>query len=168
MTINLLPDIYNFSMQIIATVILFLVAKRYLWGPMTEYLAKRQASIDKDINDAAAKSLEADQLKSDYEDRIAKSKEEGRQIIDQARKRGEEMSDRIVGDAKQEAEELLQRAQKEIALEKAQSRDEMKQAIVDVAVMAAAKVVERDLTDADHATMIDQFIEEVGEAKWQN
>jgi len=53
-------------------------------------------------------------------------------------------------------------------LEKAQSRDEMKQAIVDVAVMAAAKVVERDLTDADHATMIDQFIDEVGEAKWQN
>lgn len=168
MTINLLPDLHNFSLQIVSTIILFLVIKKYLWAPMTEFLAKRQAAIAKEISEAEKMNVAANELKSEYESHIAKSKDEGRQIIDQARKRGEEMSDRLVKEAKQEAEDLIQRAQKEIALEKAQSKDEMKQAIVDVAVLAAAKVVERDLSDADHAAMIDQFIDEVGESTWQN
>jgi F-type H+-transporting ATPase subunit b len=168
MTINLLPDLHNFTLQIVSTIILFLVIRRYLWAPMTELLAKRQAAIEKEIQDAEKANAAANDLKAEYETYIAKSKEEGRVIVDQARKRGEEMSDRLVEQAKQEAESMIQRAQKEIALEKAQSRDEMKQAIVDVAVMAAAKVVERDLSDADHANMIDQFIDEVGQAKWQN
>jgi F-type H+-transporting ATPase subunit b len=168
MTINLLPDLHNFLLQIVSTIILFLVIKKYLWAPMTEFLAKRQAAIEKEISEAEKTNVAANELKSEYESHIAKSKDEGRQIIDQARKRGEEMSDRLVNEAKQEAGDLIQRAQKEIVLEKAQSRDEIKQAIVDVAVLAAAKVVERDLSDADHAAMIEQFIDEVGESTWQN
>ncbi|BES66631.1 hypothetical protein SANA_30700 [Gottschalkiaceae bacterium SANA] len=168
MTINLLPDLHNFSLQIVSTVILFLVIRKYLWAPMTEFLAKRQAAIQKEISEAEKMNAAANELKSEYEGHILESKEEGRAIIDQARKRGEELSDRLVNEAKQEAGALIQRAQKEIALEKAQSQDEVKQAIVDVAVLAAAKVVGRDLSDADHAAMIDQFIDEVGESTWQN
>jgi len=46
--------------------------------------------------------------------------------------------------------------------------EELKAEVVTIAMMAASKVIDRNL-DADvHKDMINQFINEVGERTWQN
>ena len=45
---------------------------------------------------------------------------------------------------------------------------DLKSEVVDIAMLAATKVLEKDLDPNTHKTMINKFIDEVGESKWTN
>jgi F-type H+-transporting ATPase subunit b len=46
--------------------------------------------------------------------------------------------------------------------------NELKDEISDLTIQAASKVVSKNLKKEDHLALIDQFIDEVGDVKWQN
>ena len=58
-------------------------------------------------------------------------------------------------------EEQLKKA--DIELEKKKAINEAKDEISDLAMAIAGKVVGRSLTDADHAQLVESFIDELGE-----
>ena len=55
-----------------------------------------------------------------------------------------------------------------IEREKEKAVNALKDDIASLALMAASKVIEKDLNDEAHNALINQFIEEVGDTKWQN
>ena len=52
MQIYIMPDLVNFTLQILSTLVLFLVIKRFAWAPMKEFLRKRQELVSQEINHA--------------------------------------------------------------------------------------------------------------------
>ena len=75
-----------------------------------------------------------------------------------AAKRGEQ----IISDAQKTAVAMKQKAEAEIAHEKKRALNDAKNEISDIAMAIAGKVVGRELTAADHAKMVDSFIDELG------
>ena len=72
-------------------------------------------------------------------------KNEGQEIIKQATLRAEQKSNEIISTAKEEANILKERASKDIAQEKEKVMNELKNDISSIAILAASKVIEKDI-----------------------
>ena len=125
----------------------------------------RDADIKNNIEAGQKAKEEGMKFKSEYETKIQDARDESQMIVDFARKRAEEKSDTIISEAKKEAEYIKQKANNEIAKEKEQAFNNIKSEISEIAVLAASKVIEKDIDKAKHEDLIENFIKEVGEAK---
>ena len=69
-------------------------------------------------------------------------------------------------EAKQEANRILDRANREVELEKNKVKDEVKQEMISVAAAMAGKVIEVSLDEDKQAQLIADTLEEMGDETW--
>lgn len=158
----------GFFMQIFNTLILFGGLSFILFKPMNAFLEKRAASIAKSISDAELRIAEANQLKEDYREKINKIHEEELMIMKEARHKAEERSHELHKIAEREIHVLKETAAREIEAEKSKALNELKDEISAIAMLAAAHVVGKSMDTQGHENLINDFIDKVGDSKWQN
>jgi len=156
---------YELFFTLANVLILFLILRKILFKKIIDVMDARDADIKNNIEAGQKAKKEGMKFKSEYETRIQDARDEGQMIVDFARKRAEEKSDTIISEAKKEAEYIKQKANNEIAKEKEQAFNNIKSEISEIAVLAASKVIEKDIDKAKHEDLIENFIKEVGEAK---
>lgn len=156
---------YELFFTLANVLILFLILRKILFKKIIDIMDARDADIKNNIEAGEKAKEEGMKFKSEYETRIQDARDEGQMIVDFARKRAEEKSDTIISEAKKEAEYIKQKANNEIAKEKEQAFNNIKSEISEIAVLAASKVIEKDIDKAKHEDLIENFIKEVGEAK---
>jgi F-type H+-transporting ATPase subunit b len=154
--------------QILNTLILFAALTYLLFKPVKKMIEDRQAKIEDALEDADSKNTQAEKLIADYNSKIADIEEEGRQMIHAASVKAEKRAADIIKTAEKDAELIKARAEKEIEREKLKAVNELKEDIVSLSLLAASKVLEKDIDQDQHKTLINQFLEEVGDASWQN
>ena len=71
---------------------------------------------------------------------------------------------KVIAERKAKADSLKQKAEADIAQERKKAVNEAKDEIGGMAMEIASKVVEREIKEADHKDLIDEFIKNVGEA----
>lgn len=157
---------WELAIQIVNTIILFWILKRILFKPVLNIIDARENAIKADIATGEQAKNEGLALKAEYEQKLSVAKNEGQEIIKQATLRAEQKSEEIISTAKEEAISLKDKANRDIAQEKEKVMNELKNDISNIAILAASKVIEKDIDQAKHEEMINKFIEEVGEAKW--
>ena len=133
--------------------------KKFLFKPIKEIIAKRQAEVDGVYDEAEKAREDAANAKTSYEQHLLTAKEEADAITTRAMKNAREQSEALISDAKEEAAAIREKAEKNIAQE-----NEMKSEISVLAVDLASKVVRKEIDAADHEQLIEQFIEELGDA----
>lgn len=163
-----LPELQSMIITLVSTFILFLILKKFLHKPVTEFIQKRQDDIETDIREAKALKQEAIDIKADYESRIEKAKLEGQEIIESSRVRAAELEKTMLAEAKLEAEKAMERARKEIIREKEKAYEEVKKSAGEMAILIASKIMEKDIDLENQNILIDKFIDEVGTSQWQN
>ena len=150
---------------IINFAILVVGLKVFLYKPVCNMLDSRREEVINNLDSAEEAKLEAQKLKDEYAAQIQNARAEAQDIINQAAKIGEQTKADIVTEAREEASRLTAKAQAEIAREKTEALNEIRNEIADLAVLAASKVVGKTIDVADHQNMVDNFVKEVGEAK---
>ncbi len=145
------------------TVALFLVAKRYLFGPIMNMIYQRQQEIDSLYADAGTAKEQALAMEAEYQQKLADASQTGEQIVREAVLRGQAREEEILLQANREANAIRTKAQADIALEKKKAINDAKDAISGMAVAIAEKVVCRELTAADQTRLVEDFIDELGE-----
>ena len=150
---------------IINFAILVVGLKVFLYKPVCNMLDSRREEVINNLNSAEEAKLEAQKLKDEYAAQIQNARAEAQDIINQAAKIGEQTKADIVTEAREEASRLTAKAQAEIAREKTEALNEIRNEIADLAVLAASKVVGKTIDVADHQNMVDNFVKEVGEAE---
>ena len=68
-------------------IILFILLRIFLFKPVLGIIEKRQNMIQGQLDDAASKNKEADDLKNRYEESLKSAKEESFQIVNDAKER---------------------------------------------------------------------------------
>lgn len=144
------------------TLITFLIVKKFLFKPVRKMMAAREEEIQNMYSTAEHNQTEAEKLRAEYTSRLAKAKEEAAEITKSATHRATVRSEEILKEATQEAAEMVQKAEISIEQERKKARNEIKQEITGLSVMIASKVVEKDINEADHKRMIEDFISKVG------
>jgi len=128
----------------------------------------RENEIKDQINNAQALEDQAKSLIVNYEDKLQNAEDEGKEIIREHTQRAENRAFEIIKTAESEIDTMKINAHRELERERIKAVNELKDQISEITIMAASKVVEKDLNEADHKVLIDQFINEVGDVQWQN
>ena len=149
-------------LYIVNLVILFLVLRKFLYKPVAKFLAAREKSIADQLDEAAQKYEEAESMREKYENLITESKNEATEIVSRGHQRAEQQYNEAVARGKEEVDNLVQRALKEIDMERKAAYDVMRVQIAEMAVSLAEKVLEREVTMEDNQQIIDEFFEKVG------
>ncbi len=157
-------DGWTFLAQICNLMIQLVIFKKFLLKPIKQVIADRKAKADSEIADAQKLRTEAEAMKAEYEQNLQNARTEANQIVAAAQKTATARSEEIVGEARTQAAALKQKAEADIAQERKKAVNEVKDEIGGMAMEIASKVVEREIKEADHQDLIDEFIKNVGEA----
>ncbi len=155
-------DIWTIAFSIINILVLFLFLKKFLFGRIQNIMDQRAAAVQADLDQAKASAAEAQQLRQQYEDTLSGAKQEASGIIANARATAKEQGNLITQQAQQEADQILKAAQKEIAIERQNTLAGAQKEIADLALAAAAKLVEGKMDDAENRSIVDAFLTEEG------
>ena len=157
-------DGWTFVAQICNLMIQLVVFKKLLLNPVKKVIAERKAKADSQIADAQKLRTEAEAMKAEYEQNLQNARTEANQIVAAAQKTATARSEELLGEARAQAAALKQKAEADIAQERKKAVNEVKDEIGGMAMEIASKVVEREIREADHKDLIDEFIKNVGEA----
>lgn len=143
--------------------LLFFIAKKYLFKPVKDMIDSRQKEIDTLYLEAEAAKANADALETEYKNQLAAAQETGDALVKEAMARGKNREEEILRQANKEADAIREKASQDIAREKKKALNDAKNEISAIALEIAGKVVGETL-DAEHQhKLVDSFLEELGE-----
>ena len=144
--------------------LLIFLVKKYAWGNITSVLDERAEKISSDIDGAEEARKKAEELASKREAELAGSRTEAKTIIENAKETAEKSKADILADAKVEAGRLKEKANQEIAQNKAEALQSVKGEVADLTISLAGKIISKNLDSHAHKELIDQYIDQLGEA----
>lgn len=144
--------------------ILYLLMKKFLFGPIQRVLNERKDAINNDFKAAENAKNEAENMKALYEEKLKNAKEKADEIILNATKNAHDKEEEIISGAKNEAQHIISKANKDAEQKKKAAVEDAKNEMSDMAVLIASKVIEKDIDKKDHEKLINEFINEIGDA----
>lgn len=160
--------LFDSALLAISIFVLFLLLSYLLFNPARKLLKDRQDRINNDITSAEADKEAAKALKAEYEAKLKDVNKEAEAILAEARQKAIRNQAKIVDEAKEEASRIIKRAQSEAELEKKHAMDDVKQEMIQIASMMAAKVVSASIDTQIQDTLVDETLKEMGESTWQS
>ena len=144
--------------------LLIFLVKKYAWGNISSVLDARAEKIANDIDGAEIARKKAEELANKRETELAGSRKEAKTIIENAKETAEKSKADILAEAKLEAGRLKDKANQEIAQNKAEALQSVKGEVADLTISLAGKIITQNLDSQAHKELIDQYIDQLGEA----
>lgn len=158
-------NLWQILISLTNLLILYLLFKKFLFGPVNSMLAKRQSEIDAryDAADKAVQAAQEDKLL--WDEKIGTVKAESDDIIRKAQDSAKRQGESIVTKAKEQADGIIRQAEAQAELEIKKAHEDIKNEIADISTALAEKILEREVNSDDHRDLIESFIEKIGEDK---
>lgn len=134
-------NLTDMIIQILATVVLVLIVKKFFWGRITEFLDQRKAIMASELSDAEKAHQEAVALKEKHDHELKEVREKSKEYYESAKLRGDEEKKRIIEEAKNEADIIVANGHKEVEYERQKAREALKKEVVSIASMMTEKVI---------------------------
>ncbi|HEU3652085.1 proton-translocating ATPase, F0 sector, subunit b [Streptococcus pneumoniae] len=154
----------NFILITGSFILLLVLIKKFAWSNITGIFEERAEKIASDIDRAEEARQKAEVLAQKREDELAGSRKEAKTIIENAKETAEQSKANILADAKLEAGHLKEKANQEIAQNKVEALQSVKGEIADLTISLAGKIISQNLDSHAHKALIDQYIDQLGEA----
>ena len=153
----------NLVFTIINLLVLYILMKKFLFGPVIRIMDQRKEMIDQQFEEAKKTEDRANQLQKQYENALKSAKEESYQIVEQAKLEAKAQAERTAEEARVQADQLFAKAQADIASEREYAMRQMQGEIGKLAMEAAARIVGSQAGEEQDLSMYDQFIEKAGD-----
>lgn len=144
--------------NIVGFLLLLFIANNMVFKPINKVLEERQQDVRVTYDKLEAEQQQMQQLKSDYEQRLASIEAEAREKIQSAIKEAQSARDQIVNEAQNRSREMITRAEQEVTREKEQALIAIREQVVNLALGAAHKVIGENLDDKRQRSLIAEFI----------
>jgi F-type H+-transporting ATPase subunit b len=160
-----LIDIKQVLTQIVGFLIFLFLIRKFAWGPVLQTLEDRKAKIAGDLADAERKKAEAAELRAKLEAELRTIDQQARVKIQEAVAEGQQHAAEIRADAQAQARARLERADAEIAGERAKAQKALQEDMARLAVGGAERILRKKLDEAEQRRLIGEFIAEAGELR---
>lgn len=149
--------------QLFAFIILYLLFRKYLWGPILALLESRRTEVADIYSDAEDAKSAAETARKEYESRLALADEESRKRIADALAQANTMKDEIIATARQQAERIIASGNETVRQEMEKAQVQIRESSTRMAVELAGRIIEQNITVDSQRSLIDRFIEGVGQ-----
>lgn len=156
-------DWWTLILQSINLLVVMGVLYFLLFKPIAGVIQKRERFVEDSLAHAANSKEEADRLLAEYQEQLKEARTQAQEIIAKAANDAEEYARRKRQEADQEAQDVLAKAKREIELEREKALSAIRDEVATLAVAAAGRVLNREITKDDHKHLVDDFINKVGE-----
>jgi F-type H+-transporting ATPase subunit b len=142
--------------------LLLVILAKLVFPPIMKSVADREAQIRKDLAEAERLRAESAAALDEQRELLASARGEAQAIIAEARQAAERERAIGVEKTRQEQEELLHRARREIDAEREAAIAAIRRDAVDIAISAAGKVVGARLDTAADQRIVEEYIASIG------
>lgn len=139
--------------QIIIFLILYGTLNKFAFGPIIKVLEERRRRIEEGQANAEKIKVQLAEAEKRYEEVLHKANLEAQQLIEEARKSGDALSQKQAQDAIRQAEEIISKARADISIERNKMESEVRKEMVGLVVNTTAKVTGKVLTPDDQARL---------------
>jgi F-type H+-transporting ATPase subunit b len=151
--------------HIFGFLIILILLRIFAWKPILKLLDERKKRIASELDNIEKAKQEMAKLREEYEVKLKEIDLEARKRIQEAIAEGQKMAAGLQVEAREEAKKVLDRAKENIELEVAKAKVELRDDIVNMAILATEKIINERLDDAKHKELIVEFIEGVEKLK---
>ncbi|MCC6465191.1 MAG: F0F1 ATP synthase subunit B [Planctomycetes bacterium] len=132
---------------------------------LLKQLGDRQSRIQDALDKADKVRAEAEVLLKKHEEMMRNAHLDAQKITDEARSVAKEAAAAIHAQAEAASREIKDRAQREIELQRKKAEAELREAAVELALLAGSRVLERALSGDDHRKLAREAVEAAGNLK---
>ena len=139
--------------------ILYLAAFRRIGGVLEE----RRSKIEQGLRDADEARQERERAATERQSVLTQARQEANDIVTRAQKVADDTRERELAQTRQELERVRTQAAAEIEAERQRALSDVRAQIADLALRAAGRVVGETMTDPRERRLVDEFLSEVGQ-----
>ena len=158
------PMTSTFFRTVIVFVLLLLALWRFVFKPVNRMLTKRRDEVRANIDDAERQKDEAAKYLEEQKKLLEEAKLEAKKIIEEGRIAAVKVKDDIEIQAHNRAQSMIHSAMEEIGSERERSLKEVKDKMIDIALLASEKVIAKSLSEEEHKKLIEDTLKEMGKA----
>ncbi len=155
------PDPGLFIWTIVTFLVLLTLLAKFAWTPLLQALEGRQESIRKSLDDARQAKQELERLQQESAEIIRQGRIEAEAIITRSRGDAERLREQMKQKARAEADGIVKNAERQIQLETSRAVQQIRREAVDLSVMIASKLIQRNLTKEDNEKLIEDALQQV-------
>jgi len=153
-------DGWKLLAQIAAFLVFLVVFWKFASKPLLNMLDERQARVQEGL-EAAQKMQDQLQATAARNDEVlAEARQQAQSILVQAREQGDAAIARAQEQAGKQADEYMARAQAALRAETEQARQQLRNEVADLAVLAAGNIVRKELDPKAQAKLIEDTLSE--------
>ncbi len=147
--------------QFIVFFALYLLLKKYAFGPISEVLEKRRLEIETSLTNAEKIKKELAEAESTRKELIKKAQDQAALMISEAQKRAAEQGEKKLQEAVAEAESVIRKGRESIALDRVKMLAELRQEVIALVVDTTAKVTGKVLSIEDQNRLKEEAVKQV-------
>jgi len=164
----LVVDPYWILVSIIQFLILYWLLRRFLWGPVTAALDDRARRIREGLDLAEASKRERERIKQEVEELLTKARREAAAIAERTTQAAEAAAADIRTQAKAEADRIREKGRTDAQALHDQSLAQLRSEVASMVVLAASRILGREISPEQHRALIERSLEEAGTELKQN
>src|SRR6478672_6300191 len=150
-----------FIWTIVTFLVLLALLAKFAWRPLLQALETRQDGIRKALDDAQLAKQELERLNAESAQIIGRARVDADAIITQSRADGDRLREEIRQKARTEANNIVKSAERQIQLETTRALEQIRHEAVELSVMIASKIIQRNLSKEDNERLIDEALRQV-------
>jgi F-type H+-transporting ATPase subunit b len=150
-----------FIWTIVTFLVLLTLLAKFAWRPLLEALETRQNAIRKSLDDAQRAKEELERLHVESGQIIQRARNDAEAVIAQSRADGDRLREELKQKARAEADHIVKNAERQIQLETSRALEQIRHEAIDLSVMIASKIIQRNLSKEDNEKLIDEALKQV-------
>ncbi len=154
------PEVGLMLWTLLAFGVSMFLLRKLAYPRIQSALEKRARAVAESIDAAERTRQEADQILTEYRERLREAREQADEIVSRARKAADKTQDEARITAKETREEMLADARRDIEQETRRALGQIRREVADLTVVATEKVARKTLNDDDHKRLIDEALQE--------
>lgn len=140
-----------------------LVLGKFAWGPMLSGLQRREQFIRDSLEEAKQDREAAQAQLEEYNKKLDTATAEALKVLEEGRRDAEVVKERIEDKARSEADQMVERAKREIDLAKQTAIKELYETSITLGSDIASRLLEREMNAKDHEDLIAESIDHLKE-----
>lgn len=139
-------------------IVLLVVLSRMAFPAIIDAVAERERALQAAIDNAKRDREEAAKILEQQRKELEAARVEAQRFIAEGRQAGEKMRTEMLTETRREQQEVLDRARREIGAERDRAIAELRRETVELAVLGAGKVIEKNLDDEANRKIVEHFL----------